>query len=136
MKSPIVNKAKNNSRSNVRNFSAVIGILLAAVTLLQASNVQSNELDNTEISSLELELISEIEDFYSEEEMFLKDELSLEEAIAFEMEEEEIEVSIYDNQNALIASGNPKNDTELRKLVNQAEYLSSLGRKEYYRVSQ
>lgn len=129
MKSPIVNKAKNNSRSNVRNFSAVLAIMLASVTLLQASNIKSEELNNSVMSSLEVELLAEIEDFYAEE------ELSLEEAI--EMEEEEVlEINVYDNDNNLIASGNPENDTELRKLVNQAEYLSSLGNKEYYRVSE
>lgn len=130
MKSPIVNQAKNNSRSNVRNLSAVIGIMLAAVTLLQASHVKSNELDIREVSMLEMEFISEINQFYAEE------ELSLEESIVLEMEDEAIEISIFDNANNLIAKGNPDNDSEIRKLVNQAEYLSSLGNKQYYRVSQ
>jgi len=53
-----------------------------------------------------------------------------------EMEDEAIEISIFDNANNLIAQGNPDNDSEIRKLVNQAEYLSSLGNKQYYRVSQ
>ena len=130
MKSPIVNQAKNNSRSNVRNLSAVIGIMLAAVTLLQASHVKSNELDIREVSMLEMEFISEINQFYAEE------ELSLEESIVLEMEEEAIEISIFDNANNLIAQGNPDNDSEIRQLVNQAEYLSSLGNKQYYRNSQ
>ncbi len=130
MKSPIVSQAKNNSRSNVRNLSAVIGIMLAAVTLLQASHVKSNEIDNREVSMLEMEFISEIDQFYTEE------ELSLEESIVLEMEEEEIEISIFDNANNLIAQGNPDSDSEIRQLVNQAEYLSSLGNKQYYRVSQ
>ncbi len=130
MKSPIVNQAKNNSRSNVRNLSAVIGIMLAAVTLLQASHVKSNELDIREVSMLEMEFISEINQFYAEE------ELSLEESIVLEMEDEAIEISIFDNANNLIAQGNPDNDSEIRKLVNQAEYLSSLGNKQFYRVSQ
>lgn len=130
MKSPIVSQAKNNSRSNVRNLSAVIGIMLAAVTLLQASHVKSNEIDNREVSMLEMEFISEIDQFYTE------DELSLEESIVLEMEEEAIEISIFDNANNLIAQGNPDNDSEIRQLVNQAEYLSSLGNKQYYRVSQ
>ena len=130
MKSPIVNQAKNNSRSNIRNLSAVIGIMLAAVTLLQASHVKSNELDIREVSMLEMEFISEINQFYAEE------ELSLEESIVLEMEDEAIEISIFDNANNLIAQGNPDNDSEIRKLVNQAEYLSSLGNKQYYRVSQ
>jgi len=130
MKSPIVNQAKNNSRSNVRNLSAVIGIMLAAVTLLQASHVKSNELDIREVSMLEMEFISEINQFYAEE------ELSLEESIVLEMEDEAIEISIFDNANNLIAQGNPDNDSEIRQLVNQAEYLSSLGNKQYYRVSQ
>jgi len=130
MKSPIVNQAKNNSRSNVRNLSAVIGIMLAAVTLLQASHVKSNELDIREVSMLEMEFISEINQFYAEE------ELSLEESIVLEMEDEAIEISIFDNANNLIAQGNPDNDSEIRQLVNQAEYLSSLGNKQYYRISQ
>ena len=130
MKSPIVSQAKNNSRSNVRNLSAVIGIMLAAVTLLQASHAKSNEIDNREVSMLEMEFISEIDQFYTE------DELSLEESIVLEMEEEAIEISIFDNANNLIAQGNPDNDSEIRQLVNQAEYLSSLGNKQYYRVSQ
>ena len=52
------------------------------------------------------------------------------------MEEEAIEISIFDNANNLIAQGNPDNDSEIRQLVNQAEYLSSLGNKQYYRISQ
>jgi len=104
--------------------------MLAAVTLLQASHVKSNELDIREVSMLEMEFISEINQFYAEE------ELSLEESIVLEMEDEAIEISIFDNANNLIAQGNPDNDSEIRKLVNQAEYLSSLGNKQYYRVSQ
>ncbi len=104
--------------------------MLAAVTMLQAGNVKSSELNNREMSSLEMELISEIEQFYSEE------ELSLEEAIIMEMEEEKAQISVYDNENNLIASGDPKEDIELRKLVNKAEYLSSLGNKDYYRLSE
>lgn len=104
--------------------------MLAAVTMLQAGNVKSSELNNREISSLEMELISEIEQFYSEA------ELSLEEAIIMEMEEEKAQISVYDNENNLIASGDPKEDNELRKLVNKAEYLSSLGSKDYYRLSE
>ncbi|MBO3697858.1 hypothetical protein [Roseivirga sp. E12] len=131
MKSPIVNKTKNNSRSNVRNFSAIIAIMLAAVTLLQASNLKSNELAESKMSILEMELISEIEQFLAEE------ELSLEEEIVMEMEEDAAqEISVYDNDNNLLASGNPENNDELRKLVNQAEYLSSLGNKEYYRIAE
>ncbi|OEK00455.1 hypothetical protein BFP97_02540 [Roseivirga sp. 4D4] len=130
MKSPIVNKTKNNSRSNVRNFSAIIAVVLAAVTLLQASNVKSNELENREMSMLEVELISEIDQFFAEE------ELSLEEEIVMEMEEAaDLEISVYDNDNNLLASGNPENNAELRKLVNQADYLSSFGSKEYYRIT-
>lgn len=131
MKSPIVNKTKNNNRSTVRNFSAIIAVILAAVTLLQASNVQSNELENREMSMLEMELISEIDQFFAEEE-----ELSLEEEIIVEMEEDaDLEISVYDNDNNLLASGSPENNPELRKLMNQADYLSSFGNKDYYRIA-
>lgn len=128
MKSPNVN-TKNNNSPKLKNLSAIIAIMLAAVTLFQAGTVKSNDL-NREVSVMEAQLISEIEQFFDEEEM------DLEEEIYMEMEEEAIEeVNVFDSEDNLIASGNPANDKELRKLVNQADYLSSLGSNKYYRLS-
>ena len=128
MKSSKVNNINNNS-PKVRNLSAFFAVLLAAVTLFQASNAKSNNIDKG-VSMMEAQLIAETEMFFAEE------ELSLEEELYLEVEEEQTqEVSIFDNQNNLIASGNPSNDIELRKLVNQADYLSEFGNKKYYRLS-
>lgn len=128
MKSPKVN-TKNNNSPKVRNLSAIIAIMLAMVTLFQASSVKSNDL-NKEVSVMEAQLIAEIEQFFDEEEM------EIEEEIYMEMEEEAIEeVNVFDSNDKLVASGNPANDKELRKLVNQADYLSSFGDSKYYRLS-
>lgn len=128
MNSPKVNNSTNRS-SKVRNLSAIIAIMLAAVTLFQASNVKSNNL-NKELPTMEAQLIAEIEQFYAEEDLAMEDE------IYTEMEEEEAEeVNIFDADNNIIVSGNPANDVELRKLVNQADYLSNFGSKQYFRLS-
>lgn len=128
MNSPKVNNSTNRS-PKVRSLSAIIAIMLAAVTLFQASNVKSNNL-NKEMPTMEAQLIAEIEQFYAEE------DLAMEEEIYLEMEEEEAEeVNIFDADNNLVDAGNPANDNELRKLVNQADYLSSFGNNKYYRLS-
>jgi len=129
MNSPIVKN--NNSKSpKVKNVSAIIAVLLAAVTLFQAGNLKSNDLSDKSMSVLEAQLINEVEQFYAE------DELALEEAIYMDMEEEQAEeVSVFDSEDNLISTGNPSNDQELRKLVNKADFLSEFASKKYYRVS-
>ena len=109
--------------------SAIIAVMLAAVTLFQAGNLKSNDLSSKELTTIEAELIAEIDQFYAE------DNFIVEEEIYMEMEEEAEEVNIFDADNNIIASGNPANDIELRKLVNQADYLSSFGSDKYYRLS-
>ena len=101
MNSPIVKN--NNSKSpKVKNVSAIIAVLLAAVTLFQAGNLKSNDLSDTKMSVLEAQLINEVEQFYAE------DEMALEEAIYMDVEEEQAEeVSIFDSENNLISTGNP-----------------------------
>ncbi len=104
--------------------------MLAAVTLFQAGNLKSNDLAGKGVSNIEAELIAEMDQFFAE------DETSLEEEIYMEMEETQVEeVSIFDSEDNLVASGNPANDIELRKLVNQADYLSEFADKQYYRLS-
>lgn len=129
MNSPKVNNSTNRS-PKVRSLSAIIAIMLAAVTLFQASNVKSNDL-NREMPTMEAQLIAEIEQFYAEEDLAMEDEIYM------EMEEDEAEeVNIFDADNNLVDSGNPANNNELRKLVNQADYLSSFGNDKYYRLSE
>jgi len=129
MNSPKVNKTNSSNSPKVRNLSAIIAVMLAAVTLFQAGNLKSNDLSSKELTTIEAELIAEIDQFYAE------DNFIVEEEIYMEMEEEAEEVNIFDADNNIIASGNPANDIELRKLVNQADYLSSFGSDKYYRLS-
>ena len=130
MNSPKVNNTKNNNSPKVKNLSAIIAVMLAAVTLFQAGNLKSNDLAGKGVSNIEAELIAEMDQFFAE------DETSLEEEIYMEMEETQVEeVSIFDSEDNLVASGNPANDIELRKLVNQADYLSEFADKQYYRLS-
>lgn len=130
MNSPKVNNTNNSNSPKVRNLSAIIAVMLAAVTLFQAGNLKSNDLGNKEISTIEAQLIAEVEEFLAE------DELALEEAMYMEIEEAQVEeVSIFDSEDNLVASGNPANDIELRKLVNRADYLSEFAETKYYRLS-
>lgn len=129
MKSSKVNTKYSNS-PKVKNLSAIIAIMLAAVTLFQAGAVKSDNLER-KMTKLEAELIAETEQFFAEEE-----ELSIEDMIYLEMEEEQVEeVSIFDNEDNLLASGDPSTDDEVRQLLNQADYLSEFGGKKYYRLS-
>ena len=130
MESSKVN-TKYNNRSWVRNISAAIALMLAAVTLLQARTANSAEIE-LDMSQMEAEIIAEID------QLLLEEELSLEESIILEVEEELTNdiVSIFNADNVLIASGNPKNDIELRNLLNKADYLSEIGSQQYYRLSE
>ena len=129
MNSPKVNKTNSSNSPKVRNLSAIIAVMLAAVTLFQAGNLKSNDLSNKEVSTMEAELIADIDQFFADEDFILEEEIYM------EMEEEEEEVNIFDADNNIFASGNPANDIELRKLVNQADYISSFGSEKYYRLS-
>ena len=129
MNSPKVNKTNSSNSPKVRNLSAIIAVMLAAVTLFQAGNVKSNDLSNKEVSTMEAELIADIDQFFADEDFILEEEIYM------EMEEEAEEVNIFDADNNIFASGNPANDIELRKLVNQADYISSFGSEKYYRLS-
>ena len=130
MNSPKVNNTKNNNSPKVKNLSAIIAVMLAAVTLFQAGNLKSSDIADKGVSIMEAELIAEMDQFFAE------DEMALEEEIYMEMEEAQVEeVSIFDSEDNLVASGNPANDIELRKLVNKADYLSEFADKQYYRLS-
>ena len=112
-----------------KTLSALLGVALAAVILLQTGNVQSKESNAPAISAQELEILADIEQmFLDDEEITFEDEIVLEEFESFE-------VKVFDNDNNLIAEGSPEGDEELRKLVNQADLLSEIGGKKYFRVS-
>ena len=67
-----------------------------------------------------------------------RDELSLEESVLFEIEEELATdvINIFNTDNELVASGNPANDSELRKLMNKADYLSEISNRKYFKISE
>ncbi len=101
------------------------------VTLFQAS-AKNNPDSERRISAMEAKELAEIEAYFMD-----KDEMSLEEAILLEIEEEVIEeVKVFDSQGELVASGNPSTDSSLRSLVNQADYLTSFGNNKYYRLAE
>lgn len=128
MNSPKVN-TQNNSRTKIKNLSTVLAMLLAMVTLFQASADSKVKVER-KITKLEAETLSEIDTYFSDDV-----EMELEDMIIFEIEEESSkEVKVFDSQGNLVAEGNPTGDDTLRSLVNQADYLSSFGSKKYYRI--
>ena len=134
MKSSKINNSKNNSRTFIRNISAGIAFSLAFVTLLQAGVAKSTDIEEeAPISMKEAQLLAEIESF-----IMLEDEtLDIETRTLLEIEEGTVtEVRVFNAKNELIASGNPSQDQDLRKLVNKADFLSQLGSSQYYRVSE
>lgn len=130
MNSPKV-KTQNNSRTKIRNISTVMAMLLAMVTLFEASANKPVKSER-EMSVMEAREIAEIEAFLMED-----DEMGLEEIIFDEIEAESTEgVKVFDSEGNLVASGNPITDSSLRSLVNKADYLTSFGNKEYYRIAE
>lgn len=130
MNSPKI-KTQNNSRRRIKNLSTAIAMLLAMVTLFQAS-AKNNTDSDIKISIMEAKQLAEIEAFLTEDE-----EMDLEEAIFAEFEAETTEeVKVFNSEGELVGSGNPTTDSSLRNLVNQADYLSTFGNKKYYRLAE
>lgn len=130
MNSPKVN-TQNNSRTKIKNLSTVLAMLLAMVTLFQASADSKGKVER-KITKLEAETLSEIDTYFSDDV-----EMELEDMIIFEIEEESSEeVKVFDSEGNLVAAGNPTGDDTLRSLVNQADYLSSFSSKKYYRIAE
>jgi len=75
MNSPKVNKTNSSNSPKVRNLSAIIAVMLAAVTLFQAGNLKSNDLSNKEVSTMEAELIADIDQFFADEDFILEEEI-------------------------------------------------------------
>lgn len=130
MNSPKIN-TQNNSRTKIKNLSTVLAMLLAMVTLFQAS-ADNNAKVERKMSTLEVKALTEIESF-----LFDNEEMTLEESIIEEFEAQEMEgVKVFDSEGNLVASGDLEGDSTLRNLVNQADYLSSFGGQQYYRIAE
>lgn len=125
------NKVMKSSKVRTqKNLSAVIALALALVTLFQASFVSSNETSDNNVSIMEAELVAEIEMMLSENE-----DTSIIDEVYMEIENENIAtVKVFDTNNELIAEGNPSEDEEVRKLVNQADFLLQSTEARYFRI--
>jgi len=126
MKSPR-NKTQQH-RNKVKNLSTILAIGLAVVTLFQAGNVQSANAEKA-MTAMETALIAEADAWFASEEMEVE-ELLLEEAI----EETEIH-KVFDANGELVMEGDPSVNEELRKLVNQAEFMSEFSGNNYYALT-
>lgn len=131
MNSSKVKSNSENSRTQVKNLSTILAICLAVITLFQAGT--ANSKDERKMSALEIELLTELEDQFAEQE-----ELSLEEVILHDAEAlmESNEVKVYGANGELLGEGDPNNSESLRKLVNQAEFLNEYAGSSYYQIAQ
>ncbi|PIQ48902.1 MAG: hypothetical protein COW03_07850 [Cytophagales bacterium CG12_big_fil_rev_8_21_14_0_65_40_12] len=125
------NKVMKSSKVRTqKNLSAVIALALALVTLFQASFVSSNETSDNNVTIMEAELVAEIEMMLSENE-----DTSIIDEVYMEIENENIAtVKVFDTNNELIAEGNPSENEEVRKLVNQADFLLQSTEARYFRI--
>lgn len=124
-------KTQNNARKRIKNISTVMAMLLAMVTLFEAS-AKKPARSEREMSRMEVKEIAEIEAFLMDQE-----DMGLEEIIFDEIEAQSTEeVKVFDSNGTLLGSGDPATDSTLRNLVNQADYLSSYGNKKYYRIAE
>ena len=122
---------KSSTVKTQKNLSALIALSLAVVTLFQAGFVKSTEIENDFKSKEEVQLIAEIEAML-EGDM----EMTIIEEVYEEMEDEKIsEVKIFNAENELVAQGNPSSNSEVRQLVNQANFLTSDADSKYYSLS-
>jgi hypothetical protein len=122
---------KSSTVKTQKNLSALIALSLALVTLFQAGFINSTEIEHDFKSKEEVQLIAEIEAML-EEDM----EMTIIEEVYEEMEAEKIsDVKIFNAENELVAQGNPSSNSEVRQLVNQANYLTSDADSKYYSLS-
>ena len=122
MRSP-KNKTQQH-RTKVKNLSAMLAIGLAIVTLFQAGNVKSEKASSR--STMEATLIAEVDDWFANEEMELED-LFLAEAV-----NKAEYFKVFDAEGELIMAGDPQQSTQLRQLVNRAEFMSTFCGQQYY----
>ncbi len=115
-----------------KTLSAILGLALAAATLLQAGNIESKESASNFVSIEEAEILADIEEMLMEDEELMIDEI-IEEITS---EELQTEVKVFNSNNELVAQGQTEGNEELRLLVNKAELLSVNGDTQYFRISQ
>lgn len=115
-------------RTKVKNLSTLMAVGLALVTLFQAGTVRSEKVSR-EMSIMEVELLAEVDQWFAEEEM------TLEEALLSETVTQEEAFKVFDTQGNLLAEGNPQENEALRKLVNQAEFMSEFSGAQYYSLT-
>lgn len=126
MKSP--NNKTQQHRLRVKNLSALLAIGLAFITLFQAGIVKSENSERA-MSTIESELILEVDEWFAAKEMELEQTL-LEEAV------EETDTSkVFDAAGNLVMEGDPSQNEALRQLVNSAEYLSEFSGDQYYTLT-
>ena len=113
-----------------KNISALIALAIAFVTLFQAGTANSNEAKDEFISFEEAQLVAEFDEF------FLEEEMSIEESILEELEEDGETVKVFNADNELVHEGDPAQNEALRQAVNQADYLSEVGGNKYYRIAE
>lgn len=126
MKSP--NNKTQQHRLRVKNLSALLAIGLAFITLFQAGIVKSENSERA-MSTIESELILEVDEWFAAEEMELEQTL-LEEAV-----EETDNFKVFDAAGNLVMEGDPSQNEALRQLVNSAEYLSEFSGDQYYTLT-
>lgn len=126
MKSP--NNKTQQHRLRVKNLSALLAIGLAFITLFQAGIVKSENSERA-MSTIESELILEVDEWFAAEEMELEQTL-LEEAV-----EETDTFKVFDAAGNLVMEGDPSQNEALRQLVNSAEYLSEFSGDQYYTLT-
>jgi len=131
MNSSEVKSSSKNSRTKVKNLSAILAICLAVITLFQAGT--ANSKDERKMSALEIELLTEIDEMFATQE-----DLSLEEVIIEEVEAltETNKVKVYDANGELLGEGDPKTNESLRQLVNKADFLNEYAGSSFYQVTQ
>lgn len=122
-------KTQNNERNRIKNISSLMAVVLAMITIFQASAVKPNKSERM-MTALEADTLSEIQASFAEEEV-----VDLEEFIIDEVESNQTEeVKVFNAAGELVAAGEIEGNDTLRNLVNQANYLSTFGSKKYYQI--
>ena len=122
-------KTQNNERNRIKNISSLMAVVLAMITIFQASAIKPHKSERM-MTALEADTLSEIQASFTEE-----DVVDLEEFIIDEVERNQTEeVKVFNAAGELVAAGEIEGNDKLRNLVNQANYLSTFGGKKYYQI--
>ena len=110
-----------------KNLSALIAVALAVVTLISAGTTNATEPSPKKVNLVEAEVIAEIEQMLIEDAEVLEYE-------AYDFEDDNSSVKVFDSNNELIAEGDTQEDKALRVLVHKAELMSEVGHTKYYSI--